>query len=250
MSEYVVSVVIPNHNYGKWIADAINSVANDKYPHKQIMIIDDGSTDDSWEVINKIGNISAEVSKGIYAGKVLNTPLLATRLPQATGPSNARNIGIKVLWNHTHVYGFLDADDMYLPGKIEKSIALFEEYPNRIGAVYTDYDTLSIDTGQLVSVYKEPYSRERLLQECIVHSSCMVSRLALEQCGLYDIQLRCAEDYDLWLRISEKFIVSHIPETLMTVRVGSHNSTATVSKEVWNQCLSRVRQKCVERNAG
>jgi glycosyltransferase involved in cell wall biosynthesis len=246
----VLTVVIPNHNYACWLPDAINSVAADPYPFKRIIVVDDGSTDNSWDTICKLGDITnADDPKEnmIYTGQVQNTVLCAYRFEKAGGPSRARNLGITALWNQTHLFGFLDADDEYLPGKISKSIATFVESPERIGAIYTDYDTVDINTGRVVRVYKEPFSRERLLQECIVHSACMVNKLALHACGLYDEELRCAEDFDLWLRISEKFLIVHIPEPLMSVRVGSHNSTNVVKKETWNRCLQRVSQKVQER---
>jgi teichuronic acid biosynthesis glycosyltransferase TuaG len=247
----VLTVVIPNHNYARWLPDAIRSVAVDDYPNKQLVVVDDGSTDESWEVIveqlclDQSANVPSEDK--VYAGRIDDMPTLGYRFKKAGGPSRARNLGIKALWQHTGIYGFLDADDVYLPGKISKSIEIFLHDPERIGAVYTDYETINIDSGTMIREYKEPYSRNRLLQECIIHSACMVSKPALEQCGLYDENLRCAEDYDLWLRIAEKFVFVHIPECLMRVRVGSHNSTSTVSQQTWQECWSIVKQKTMAR---
>jgi glycosyltransferase involved in cell wall biosynthesis len=249
MSENVrmplLTVVIPNHNYEQWVGEAIVSAAVDPYPNKQIVVIDDGSTDNSWQrICQLVFNKKVEQQpKQLYAGKLMNTPVYATHLEKAGGPSAARNIGIQVFWNDTDIYGFLDADDVYLPGKISKSIDKFLQDPARIGAVYTDYDTVNIDTGVRARVYKEPFNINRLMQECIIHSACMVSKLALEQSGMYDEEMRTCEDYDLWIRISQSFVFVHIPEPLMLVRVGSHNSTATVDNTIWQQNWQRIRAK-------
>jgi glycosyltransferase involved in cell wall biosynthesis len=241
----LLTIVIPNHNYEKWITEAIASAALDPYPNKQVVVIDDGSTDGSWE---KICNFIFKKKiipqpKQLYAGKIMNTPVFAAHLEKALGPSGARNTGAQIFWNDTDIYGFLDADDVYLPGKINKSIEKFLQDPVRIGAVYTDYDTLNIDTGTRMRVYKEPFNINRLMQECIIHSACLVSKLALEQCGIYDENMRTCEDYDLWLRISKAFVFVHIPEPLMLVRVGSHNSSATVDKTIWQQNWQKIRSK-------
>lgn len=248
-----VTVVIANHNYGRWLGDAIRSVDAQDYPKKRIIVVDDGSTDNSWDVLRMnagVGQLLVGKPNTAYPGKVGNTPLFAVHLPKAGGPSRARNIAIKLAWQSTHLYSILDADDVFLPGKLSKSVSRLMEDPKHIGAVYTDYETVSIDTGVAVREYKEPYTRERLLRECMVHSACVISRLALEKVGVYDEDMRTCEDYDLWVRLAEKFIISHIPECLMRVRVGSHNSTATVAREVWEQNWRRIAQKTQERQNG
>lgn len=251
MSEFPeLTVVIPNHNYGNWIGEAMNSVVIDQYPNKKLMIVDDGSTDNSWDIICGLASITNGENPRqdtIYQGRLLNTPVFAYKFANAGGPSRARNLGITTLWNHTHIFGFLDADDIYLPGKISKTIDIFKQDPQRIGAIYTDYDTINIENGQKTRVYKEPFDKDRLLAECIVHSACMVNKLAIHECGSYDEELRCVEDWDLWLRISEKFLIVHIPEPLMLVRVGPHNSTATVNKTIWEKCWNKVAEKTRQR---
>lgn len=243
-----LTVVIPNHNYGRWLGEAVMSVATDPYPAKDIVVVDNGSTDNSWEVLSKLWGHKYQTPNEIklYGGKVLETMVWGIYKEKPCGPSTARNRGINLNWNKSHIFGFLDADDIYLPGKIEKSLQIFTQDPERIGAIYTDYDTID-ESGIKIRNYKEPFDRERLLQECIVHSACFVSKLALQHCGLYDEEMRTAEDWDLWLRISERFVLIHIPEPLMMVRVGSHNSTATVDKGIWNKNWQRIRDKLSQR---
>jgi glycosyltransferase involved in cell wall biosynthesis len=249
-----VTIVIANHNYGRWLEGCITSALHDPYPRKQIMVVDDGSTDESWAVLSKIANFSSNAQSPkegtVYPGSSLGTPIFGLKFQQAGGPSKARNAGIQAMWETTHLYGFLDTDDLYMPGKISKSVRKFLGDPEHIGAIYTDYDTLDIDTGRKVRVYKEPFDRDKLLQNCIVHSSCIVNKYALNVCGVYDNEMRTCEDYDLWMRISEKFVLLHIPESLMLVRVGSHNSTSTVQQAVWEKNYRRVFEKLMARQNG
>lgn len=244
------SGVIPCHNHDKWIMHAVDSIVEDPYKKKQIAIVDDGSTDSSWEVICKA--ISKKIAKSncIVQGEYRGVSVLAYRFTKAGGPSRARNKGMELLWDYTDVFGFLDSDDMYIPGKIQKSMMLFQnDVYNKVGAVYTDFYTLN-SIGESCCQYKEPFSRERLVRECIVNNDSLVSKYALEKCGKYDETMRVCEDYDLWMRISEKFVILHIPEALVQIRVGTHSSTDTVKKEIWQKNYNKVFEKAQARQNG
>lgn len=243
----VCGAVIPNHNYSKWIGGAINSIVADPYPYKQLVVVDDGSTDDSWETICSLLSIKGRGDEVVHSGVVKDVPALAYRFTKAGGPSRARNQGIKLLRDHTDIFAFLDADDEYLPGKISSGMSKFAEDPFNVGAVYTDFITENVTTGTSVVEYKEPFDRARLMQECIVNNNSLVNKLALDRCGFYDEEMRTCEDFDLWMRISEHFIILHMPDILVKIRVGGHNSTATVAKEVWNKNWQRVMLKAQSR---
>lgn len=246
----VVTVVIPNYNYEKWVCDAINSVAIQDYPIKQIVVVDDKSTDNSYHkvcsIINNPKNIETDDCVGCI-GTYLSVPITCVTLKENGGPAKARNFGIQLAWEATHIYGFLDSDDLYLPGKISKSVSIILEDPDIIGAVYSDYDTLNSKTGLRIREFKEPFSKERLVQECIVNNDTLVTKLALDKCGLYCTELRTCEDYDLWMRISEKFAITHIPEGLVIVRVTGEGATFSVSQEEWGKNWRKVMQRAQER---
>jgi glycosyltransferase involved in cell wall biosynthesis len=251
-----VTVLIPNHNDEQYISKAIGSAVGQKYNGLlQICVVDDGSTDDSWKIIDGLfDDVTEEKSIAdlqLKSGKHKGVQLTAVKRPLAGGPSAARNTGINLTINHTDVYAMLDSDDEFYPNKVSKCVELMSENPDSIGAVYADYDTYNIHTGKTIREFKEPFSRRRLLEECIVHSGSVVSKKALEstleETGYYDELMRTCEDYDLWMRISEKFMIAHIPEALTFVRITNESSTAVVNQEVWQQNWLRVMEKMRKR---
>ena len=242
-----VGIVIPNHNYGKWVGKAILSAVNEPYKNKKLVVVDDGSTDISWPIICKTLNLPDIRSNAVLKGDCGGIECYAYRFDTAGGPSRARNKGIKILEEQTDLFFFLDSDDEFLTGKIVKTVNKFEQDRLHTGAIYTDYFIVNEETGYSSVEYKEPFSRQRLVQECIVHSACAINKKVFNKVGLYDEEMRTCEDYDLWMRISERFLITHIPEPLMLVRVGNHNSTATVKSEVWQKNWRRVMEKAQER---
>ena len=119
------------------------------------------------------------------------------------------------------------------------------EDPN-VGVVYADYEIVNEDGTSSIE-YKEPFDLKRLHEECIVHSGAMVSKTALlavkDEFGYYDVNMRTCEDYDLWLRIAQRFMIKHIPKVLTRVLNHKGNSTNTVPKEIWQQNWKRIWSK-------
>lgn len=250
-----VTVILPLHNHAQWIGGAISSVVDQDYPNKRIIVVDDGSTDNSAEAVMDLldgtktpsNQGEPKVCHGTVRGS--DTGLMLCRFQEARGPSFARNWGLKVGWDGADVFTFLDSDDEYLAGKISKSVAKWLEAPESIGVIFSDYDTLN-NSGLRLRQYKEPYSRQRLFQECLANADSLISKAAFEKCGFFDENLRVAEDYDFWLRAAEHFILVHIPESLLTIRVGEHSSSSQVPSEIWQQNYGRVMQKAQERARG
>ncbi len=241
-----VTVVIANYNYGQWVLNALDSVVAQDYPEKSIAITDDASTDGSFGIINdKIENKKSVYTKtgdSLVIGTYKGIPITLTGLIKNVKQAKARNIGIKHYWGRAEYFAILDADDYWLPGKLSKSIAILND-DKKVGAVYTDYDIFHTAKDLYIKEFKEPYSRDVLFDRCIVHSGCVISKAALEKVGTFDVELPPCEDYDLWLRISEHFVIYHIPETLVVVRVTGQNSTFTVPNEIWVKQHQRIREK-------
>lgn len=224
-----VTVVIPCHNHAHYIVEAITSITSQDYDGEvNIAVIDDGSTDNSWEIIKKFQHEEYRVS-GLH-----------NDMP--TGPSSARNTLIKEMWDKTDLFCMLDADDFYKKDKIRKSVEVMQQ-DDRIGIVYSDAIIYNEKLKTEIREYREPFSRNRLMQECIISNTPMIRKRALEIAGLYDEGMRTAEDWDLWLRITQNFVAVHIPEALHYYRVTGQNSSDTVPEEVWVKNWQIIRNR-------
>lgn len=241
------AVIVANHNYGRWLCGAIDSVARGTVLPNVCAITDDGSTDGSFELVSVAITDRVEITVGqesFIEGNWRDTHL-RVRLHKndvAQGPSAARNKAIRLCLSNVDSVAILDADDEFYPTKLETLRAAWQSAPDLIGIVYGDYDTVDAN-GVVVREFKPVYSREHLLRECLIHSGALVSRAALEYVGLYDESLRTCEDYDLWIRATEKFIAYHVPQALTLVRVGTHQSSSTVSQDRWNSDYRKVFEK-------
>lgn len=247
-----VTVILCNYNYNHYIEDAIDSVFNQNYKKIGLMVIDDASTDDSWNTICRkcFPDEYQIVEHEDFYGRITRTPqgmtIYAIRLKNNGGPSRARNFGIEHTMEGTDYYQILDADDIMHPNKVNtlvENVLGLED----VGVAYADYDILDVENDVVITEYKEPFSKERLIQECIVHSGALIKKQALIDCrdqfGFYDQEMRTCEDYDLWVRISEKYMIFHVPEVLTLVRNQPNNSTKTVHNEVWQRNWQRISLK-------
>lgn len=257
------TVVTPCFNYGKWFPGYLQAIFSQKTQPNHVVIVDDCSTDDSVELIKKelskyeqytIGSIFPSSVVG-DSGTIDRYPLSKginfhiIQLKQNGGPSRARNFGIKYALDQTDVFCMWDMDDEWYPEKISKSIKILDSYEH-IAVVCTDYDNHNTTKDTLEREYKEPYDYGRLCQECIVGSNAVIAASAFKGVGIYDEELRVAEDYDLWLRISEGKMIYHIPEALYKYRVTGEGASFSVDKQVWQQCWKRVHEKRIERRGG
>jgi len=250
----MVTIVIANHNYSDYVGRAIRSAYTQTYPNCQLGIIDDGSTDNSVEEIKK----------------ATSDPKFETYVDfcqPCMGASEARNRIIRHMWDTTDYFLILDADDECYPEKVATLVEKAMQSPDQIGVVYADYHILNTKTGNIIHESKRPYDAYQLEKECIVHSQALISKVALQHTAepgkdgdvnFYDPNLHgpktggfigCCEDYDLWIRISEQFMIVHIPEPLSLVRVTGQNQSTleNVTPEIWQANTAHIRQKAIQR---
>ena len=242
-----VTIVIANYNYDAYISDAIKSAIDQDYTGPlSVCIVDDGSTDSSWEKIESFfSNAEYDYVDDI---KVI-------RGTDETGRVNL--IGLKTR------NGGADADDIYYPSKISTCIRKIIE-DDRVGVVYADYAILNTITGATYYESKLPYDKSVLERDCIVHSGALITKTAFEKVKedgcYYDPSLHgpasqgfigCSEDYDLWIRMSEQFMIVHVPEELAIAREGDQNQTRNVTQDIFTQNWKRIwNKKQVRINAG
>ena len=242
-----VSVIIPVFNHQEYIHHAIDSVLEQTYMPSTIVVVDDGSSDDSWTII--CGLVDEDPGREQFVRPLDKKIVLVGIRQENGGPAKARNTGIQSVFGITEIFAFLDSDDFYHPTKIEKSVKIIETMPQP-GLVYTDYICLHTKTGERIREFKEPFDIRKMAANNIVSTNSIVSKDALAKIGGFNEELRVCEDYDLSLRISENFAMYHIPEALFTYRVTGEGSTQTISSEEWAKCLSYVRQTTQQRRSG
>jgi len=119
----------------------------------------------------------------------------------------------------------------------------------QIGLVYTDY-TCFYENGETIREYKEPFDPQRLIENNIVSTNSIVTRDILGAVGGFNEQLRVAEDYDLWLRISEKIGCYHIPESLFKYRITDMCASKMVNQDEWQKSWAYIRESASKRRGG
>ncbi|MET8454382.1 glycosyltransferase family A protein [Streptomyces sp. NPDC005209] len=202
-SDPVVSVVIPCHNYARFLPEAVSSVLAQTFEDWELVIVDDGSTDNTVEVAE--GLIARHPDRRISLLQQANA-----------GVSAARNTGIEAAVGRYILP--LDADDMIAPTMLEKTVAVLDSDPE-VAIASTDVFTFTDDDLPPQVMPLPAYSRELLLQRLIMFYCSLYRREAWQTVGGYDENMRAGEDWDFWIGCAEhSFDAYHIHEPLFGAR--------------------------------
>ncbi|RPJ75440.1 MAG: glycosyltransferase family 2 protein, partial [Acidobacteria bacterium] len=203
----LVSVVIPAYNAAAMIGDALRSVFAQTFTDFEVVVVDDGSTDDTARVVEALG-----------AG-VVRLIRQANR-----GPAAARNAGIAA--STAPLIAFLDADDEWLPGKLELQTAYFAAHPEaallhtataRAGDRQPEHEASRLAGEPPASVFCDLFHTDYDINTLTV----MVRREAVEEAGGFDERREVhVEDWDLWLRIAARHKVGYLPVPTAVRRPG------------------------------
>lgn len=237
MSEPQIDVVIPAYNAAAYIEKALASVVGQTCRPRHIIVIDDGSKDDTVEVVRRFA-----------AGHPV-IPIECISQPNA-GVSAARNLGLEHV--QAEFVALLDADDVWLPTKLEKQMAVFLEPSGvDIGLVYCNYgwiDELDVwlpDLGYQLDPTMRGHVARRLRRANQIAGSAsavLLRTTILREIGTFDCRLVCAEDWDLWLRIAERYAVDFVPEQLVMLRKHSQNSQNNEARMLSGELLFTDKQ--------
>ena len=204
-----VSTVITSYNKGAFLAEAIESaLAQDYVPH-DIIVVDDGSTDDTRQVAMAFGDRIRFIHQ------------------ETGGQSNAKNRGIRE--SRGEFIAFLDGDDRWRDGKLRKQVPLFQGRP-RVGVVYSPSRWFSQRSAEAAETCLPPVRRYRrgavleaiLVDNFVPFSSALVRRSALDRAGWFDDACRIAPDYELWLRLAREYEFDYVDEVLLDYWVGGN----------------------------
>ena len=219
-----VSVIIPTYNRGWIIKEAIDSVLAQDYTEFELIVVDDGSTDHTSDVLDSYRNVI----------KVI---------PQKNkGVSAARNLGIAEASGK--FIAFLDSDDLWLSQKLTLQIEFFNQTPD---ALICQTEEVWIRNGLRVNPkkrHKKPSGMifKPSLELCLVSpSAVMIQRSLLDRVGGFDETLPACEDYDLWLRIGCRFPV-HLIDAPLIIKRGGHDDQLSARPG-----LDKFRIKAIEK---
>lgn len=205
----LVTVVTPNLNGGRFLGQAIASVAAQGYARVQHIVVDGGSTDDSHAVLRANED---KVTWWVDPGSGQSAALAA---------GFARAEGEFITW--------LNADDLYRPGALLAMVQALMRNPDA-GLVYGDADFVDADGGFVRhAAHVEDFSYRRLLNDLdfIVQPASLFRRDAYQAVGGLDRQLHYAMDYDLWLKLGARYGVIRLPQTLAAYRLHGSGKTET-----------------------
>jgi glycosyltransferase involved in cell wall biosynthesis len=231
-----ISVIIPTYNASKYVTKAIDSVLVQDYINLEIIIIDDGSTDNTQKVLDN------------YKDKIRYV------YQDNGGAAKARNTGIK-LANGDYI-AFLDADDLWLPDKLGKQMNFFNHYP-QYSMVFTDMSHSVDDEIVYKSYLKERRYKyvsngsiyENLLRECFIFTpTVMIKRKCFEKVGIFKEYLKISEDLDLWLRIADKYLIGFLDEPLVIRR--KHETNLTGNRLLYISSNIQMMEEIYIKNKG
>ena len=233
----LVSVVIPMFNASSFIEETLGSIARQTHTNIEVIVVDDGSTDDSGALVEGISP---------------SLPIPVQLVSQSNGGvSRARNSGISA--SSGAFVAFLDADDLWDADKIERQLVLLAEHPDAIAAA-CPYRLLDSNTQALLGEVHPSWSEsyvERWLKLSgpgpLLPSTLLMRREALASVGSFDEQLSTAADADFGLRVVLAGKVVVTPETLVTYRLSPgqmHRDDIRLARD-YQQILEKdyVRQR-------
>ena len=200
----LVSVIIPTYNRGWIVKEAIDSVLDQDFTDYELIVVDDGSDDNTPEILAG------------YGGAI-------TILHQSNkGVSSARNCGVAAASGQ--LIAFLDSDDLWLPGKLSTQVKFFKDHPD---AVINQTQERWIRKGVRVNPKQRHHKFSGMIFEhslalCLVSpSAVMIKKSLFDEVGGFDEQFPACEDYDLWLRVSCRYPV-HLIDTPLIIKRGGH----------------------------
>ncbi len=212
MIEGLVSVIVPVFNRQDYVAETIESIVKQTYKNIEIIIINDGSTDDSEKIIRTFQSQYPDAINIIDQ--------------QNQGQVKARNNGLKIA--RGEFIAFLDSDDVWALDKIEKQIPLFTD---KVGLIYSGVEYIdtwgnAIGSEQCDQDIKGAVYERLIVKNRMTGGTVIVKNEALKKVGLFDETLEAAENWDLWIRVTQFYEVDFVDEALLKYRKHSGNMSS------------------------
>ncbi len=209
-----VSVFIPTYNYGHFLGEAMQSVLDQTFQDWELIIVDDGSTDNTAEVVASFKD-----------------PRIRYVYQQNRGNPAARNTALKLA--RGEYIACLDADDVWFPEKLEKQVAQLDGLPPTVGLVYSDLYLFNDEDGTIIRRFLQGRCppRGRVLTQLLPEESAfihdtvaLIRREVFDRVGFYDEGLLRYQDWEMWVRIANAYDVEALDEPLGRSRRHSNNA--------------------------
>ena len=204
-----IEVLMPVRNGSKYIEQAITSILSDEAHILRLIVIDDGSTDDTKDIISKI-DTRTEI-------RIISQDSL--------GLTQALNRGLKE--TQAAFVARMDSDDISIKGRLPAQLAFLQQHPHIVAvgtqAAYIDEDGRDLGTRTRYPLDPKEIRRQLFDKGCVIcHPTILARRDALLKCGGYHVAFKHAEDYDLWLRLTDHFEIANLPDVFLRYRRHSH----------------------------
>ncbi len=236
--KHLVSVIMPVYNSQNYLTDAIESVLNQTYKNFEFIIIDDYSTDRSWEIIKKYSDNDKRIKK--------------FRNKKNLGIAKTRNKGFKLVKKNSKYYAIFDSDDILTPNRIEEQVKFLEKNENY--ALIGSHIIIIDNDGKEIGIrrYKTnnlDIKKRMFFYNPIAQSAVMIRASVLEEVGYYDENYSGCEDYDLWLRVAEKYKIANINKPLVKYRISPTQFKTTRLKETLRMTINIQKKWLSKKNS-
>ncbi len=224
-----VSVIIPTFNRAHFIEESVSSVLSQTLKPTEVIVVDDGSNDKTWDILKNLGFSLSEARK--------NT--LRYIYKENGGVSSARNVGIEL--SSSEYVALLDSDDQWKPTKLEAQLSSLKKESFSYRVSHTD--EIWIRKGIRVNQHKKHIKnggdlfKKCLKMCCISPSSALIHRSVFNDIGSFDEKLKACEDYDFWLRYCA-FEKTHFLNEQLTIKNGGHSGQ--LSQMYWGMDRFRI----------
>jgi glycosyltransferase involved in cell wall biosynthesis len=207
-----VSIVIPVYNGSNYLREAIDSALAQTYTNYEIIVIDDGSTDTTWDIILLYG----DKIRGYHK--------------ENGGVSSALNLGIQKMQGK--YFTWLSHDDLWLPNKLENQIHFFDLNPD-CKVCYTDYLVIDFLGNELNFIDTPWYPRHIAIRELfksgyINGCTVMIEKTCFEKVGFFSENLKTTQDTEMWIRLSRLYEFRRVPEKLIKERWHSQQGSKKI----------------------
>ena len=217
----LISIIIPVYNGENYIKDSINSALNQTYKNIEIIVVDDGSIDNTSNIVKTFSN------KVIYLYK------------DNGGVSSALNLGIKK--SSGKYISWLSHDDLYLNNKIEEQVNELNKLEDKNTIIYSGYEVINENNDLISAIEISQKNEYRYLNNGLYAAimyylygcTLLIPKDVFYKVSLFNEELKYCQDYELWLKIfNNKYKIRYIPKVLVQYRIHKHQDSATKKRDM------------------